>query len=139
MSAYVDTSIIVTALTSEPRAVQMLAWLADTRNLFVSWWTGPEFASALARKRRERNLDGDIVLRATRAFDRLIADGFTTLPVTRSDFAKARSLVDDPAAALRASDALHLAVAAAHGLELATLDKRMASGGAAVGVATLLL
>jgi predicted nucleic acid-binding protein len=40
---------------------------------------------------------------------------------------------------LRAGDALHLAIAGEQGVSLSTLDRRLAEGGLALGVNTLLL
>lgn len=136
---YLDTSVIVTALTGEARQADVLAWLAVPRDttLLVSWWTHTEFASAIGRKLREGSFNAAAQAFAVESYRGLIARSFQVLPVVAADFDRAARFVAYPRAALRSSDALHLAVA--HKATMVTLDKRMATGGEIVGVATLLL
>jgi predicted nucleic acid-binding protein len=72
-------------------------------------------------------------------FTRLIAESFTVLPVTTSYFRTAARFADQYALALRAGDALHLAIAGDKGATLFTLDRRLAEGGLALGVNTLMV
>ena len=141
MNSYTDTAVLVTALTDETHRPKVQQWLAAQLpgTLYLSWWTLAEFASATARKVREGKVSTEEMLAVRLVFDTGLKPVFKLLSVTRDDFDRAASFAGRPEVNLRASDALHLAVANAHGLQLVTLDKRMASGGAALGVATLLL
>lgn len=139
MTGYIDTSVLVAALTGETRATDMQLWLAGQPRLFTSWWLPAEFASALSRKVREGILGDSDAASLRRVLRDVLSSSFTVLPVTSREFVTAEGYVAVARAGLRASDALHLATAATHDLHVVTLDKRMASGGAAVGVATLLL
>jgi predicted nucleic acid-binding protein len=72
-------------------------------------------------------------------FNTLVAESFTTAPVTSSHFRIAGRFVDQHGLGLRAGDALRLAVASEIGATLVTLDQRLAEGGLALGAATRLL
>lgn len=49
---YLDTSVIVAALTSEPHSERVIAWMAERPegSLYVSEWCDTEVSSALALK-----------------------------------------------------------------------------------------
>lgn len=51
---YLDTSVLVAALTREPRTADMQAWLGaqEAGTLCISDWTVTEFSSALSMKVR---------------------------------------------------------------------------------------
>ncbi len=61
------------------------------------------------------------------------------LPVSRSDFRTAARFADRHEFALRAGDALHLAICIEHGATLYTLDRRLAEAAGALGVGASLL
>jgi uncharacterized protein len=132
---YVDTSIIVSALTNEADTALSQVWLAkqETSELTISDWTTTEFASALSIKLRTGALGADARAAALSAFTRL-AESFGTLPVGREDFRAAARFADQSELNLRAGDALHLAICANHGASLCTLDRRLAEAAPRVGV-----
>lgn len=138
---YVDTSVLVSALTSETatdRAQQFLASAAP-EDLVISTWVMTEFSSALSIKLRTDQIglvQRNLVLAG---FRRLVADSFEVLSVDAANFATAARFADQHVLGLRAGDALHLAVAADHGATLVSLDKRLVEAGAALGAATTLL
>jgi predicted nucleic acid-binding protein len=70
-------------------------------------------------------------------FARLKAESLTVVPITREHFLAAALLVDQYDIGLRAGDALHVAIAAALGATICTLDKRLSD--AAVAVNALLV
>jgi predicted nucleic acid-binding protein len=80
---YVDTSVIVSALTNEADTALSQIWLAgqERSELTISDWTTREFASALSTKMRTGALGADHRAAALSAFTRLCAESFRTLPV----------------------------------------------------------
>lgn len=138
---YVDTSVLVSALTLEIRTAQMQQWLAGQQadQLTVSDWTITEFSSALSIKMRMGQLNLDQRSRALAAFNQMISESFIVLGISASHFRAAARLTDQFSLNLRAGDALHLTVALAHGATVCTLDQRLAAAGPEIGAATLLL
>lgn len=73
---------------------------------------------------------------ALAAFNQLVVESFTILSVTGEHFRPAAKFADQHFLGLRAGDALHLAVASAHGATVYTLDRRLAEAGPALGAPT---
>jgi len=131
---YLDTSLLVSALTKEPSTEASLDWIAAHRHhgFTTSRWAVTEFSSALAMKVRSRALEDRHRKVVLRAFGVLMTS-FDLVAIQTADFDAAARLMDSGNVAVRSGDALHLATAIRLGLPLRTLDRRFVSGALATG------
>jgi predicted nucleic acid-binding protein len=141
LTQYLDTLLLVAALTNEAETARMQAWLAaqPEGDLAVSEWVATEFSAALSIKVRTGQIEAAHRAEALGMFARLRTDSFVALPISSVEFRTAAHYADQYALGLRAGDALHLAICAGHGATLCTLDRRLSEAGPALGVKTELL
>lgn len=137
---YLDTSPLVSAVSSEEATARVHDWLAQQAdNLAISDWTVLEFASAAAAKQRNGEITATDRSHALTWFEQF-RDGTAELWAVRTTaFRRATELINVVGVKVRAADALHLAIAEEHGATLCTLDKEQAEAGEAAGISTRLL
>ena len=138
---YLDTSLLVAALTNETETERMQRWLGEQAedDLAISDSVVTEFSSALSIKLRAGHIEPAHRADALAMFARLTTDNFLVVPVARLQFRTAARFADQHGLRLRAGDALHLAVCADHGATLCTLDRRLGDAGSVLGVKTMVL
>jgi uncharacterized protein len=138
---YLDTSVLVAALTPEARTIELQQWLGqqETDEFAVSDWVVAEFSSALAAKLRAGRLDASERAAALAGFAQLCAGSFTILPLSRAHFQMAARFADQHTLGLRAPDALHVALCLDQGAILCTLDRPLSDACTSLGVSAMLL
>ena len=130
-----------TPLTGESRrrrrALLDHAWLRGhgAAALLISDWVATEVSSALSLKLRAGALDLPQRAAALAAFHRMASETLVVLPMFSPHFQAAARYADRHDLALRSGDALHLAICAANGATLVTLDRRFAEAALQLGVA----
>ncbi len=138
MTVYLDTSVLVAALTDEADTKRVQAWLGrqDPNALVISDWVVTEFSAALSVKVRNRELADIHRIAVLSKFATLAARSFRALPVTSPQFRTAARFADQYSLGLRAADSLHLAVCADYEATLCTLDRRLSRAAPVLGVKT---
>ncbi|MBV9553454.1 MAG: type II toxin-antitoxin system VapC family toxin [Alphaproteobacteria bacterium] len=141
MRAYLDTALLVSALTAEADGQRVGDWVQAraSDDLLVSDWVIAEFSAALSRKLRVGQIDAIGRAAALAAFSQFCTNNAVVLSVERPQFRTAAAFADRHVAGIRAGDALHLAIAFDNRATLCTLDRRLAEAGPALGVMTLLV
>ena len=141
MIRYLDTSVLISALTHEAASDRTRAWFdrQEPGNLIVSDLVTTEVLAALSIKLRPGAIDETERAEALAVYRHLIDRSLRVLPVERAQFAAAARLADQYVLGLRSADALHLAIASDHGATLSTLDQRLATAAGALGLAAELV
>ncbi len=136
---YLDTSVLVSAMTSETASPRIQHWLKNQEagSLQISYWTTTEFSSALSLKIRTSQINLAQRAEALSAFADLKRRSLDIVRVARRHFDLAARLADDASLGLRASDALHLAISMDLNSTLCTLDQKLANAASAAGVKSL--
>jgi uncharacterized protein len=135
---YLDTSLLVAALTNEAKTRVIQDWLGDQEPDALAISVA-EFSAALSIKLRSHQIEADSRAEALAAFTRVCIEHLVVLPVSGVHFRSAARFADRHDLGLRAGDALHLAICADHGATLNTLDRHLSDAGPALGIKTELI
>lgn len=139
MSVYLDASAILPRLVEEAASDSVRRYLRElAEERLVSDLAAAEVSSVLSRLIRTRTLSqADATMRLA-DFDAWRAAVCTSIDLQPADGRLADSYVRHFELALRAPDALHLAIARRLGATLVTLDRRLARAAGELGVAVAL-
>jgi predicted nucleic acid-binding protein len=135
LSVYVDPSILVSFFANDdlaPRADRFFQ--GSPGPLLVSDLAGAEFASAISRLVRMRELGAPTARRVLVDFDAWVARVATLVPATGPDIVGATSYLRRLDLNLRTADAIHIAIAQRVGSTLATFDDGMARSAETLGL-----
>ena len=132
---YVDSSAVAKLYVPEAESDALDAFLRGRVGLAISELAVTEVLSAVARRKRERELSAS---HANRIRDALLTDvgsgSFARLDLTPAIHREAERLLLSTDAALRTLDALHLALAFSGRVNhVLTFDRRMAQAAAVLG------
>ena len=132
---YVDTSVLGAIFFREPGAAELVARLERQRSgrLMISAWTLTEMASIGGIKQRIGAVDAEARQQALANFQRFASTQLGMTEIEPTDFRTAAVLIESPTA-LRAGDALHLAVARRLNARVASLDQRLCRATMALGL-----
>lgn len=123
MKVFLDTSALAKRYIQEPGSEELEElFLSSASDVFVSTLSLPEFAAALGRKIRDREIDKRAATKAMKEFEQDWNNLFIKVPVTESVALAASSLaIKYP---LKGADAVHLAAAIAAGVSLFVASDR---------------
>lgn len=141
MALYLDTSLLVTLLTREPRSDDVEAWMRrqTPADFALSAWVSAEFSSAISIKSRTGAIS-EAARSVTLANFRQLRSSISRIyPVADAHLELTARFCDFAESGLRAGDALHLAIAQEHGATVCTRDRGMAAAGLTLGIDTILL
>ncbi len=136
MTVYLDASVLVSLLVKDANTAAARQLSQGAPLTVVSSWTLTECSSAFAKLVRIGQSTSQEQSDLDEALDRWTSRGAKVIQVIDDDFRASRELVRNSRSGLRASDALHLAIAARETLELATFDVVLRRAAIEFGVET---
>lgn len=135
MKLYLDSSVLVAAFAPEKFSQRAMDLLGNASEVVVSELTITEARVSLVRKRKRRAMTAEEVAEALAEIAEAIQDGTLGVePLPVEIFRAAEALADRVAVPVRAMDALHVAMAAQLGAEMATFDADQATAAKAEGI-----
>jgi predicted nucleic acid-binding protein len=137
---YVDTCVLLAALTPEAHSLTAAAFLAQARApLAISSWSVTELHSALGLKVRTKALALSQAEAVLQGFESSLAPGLLLLELEPQDFRNANACLRGWSTTLHAGDALHLAIASGRGASLCSLDAPFVAAAKQLGLDAQLL
>jgi len=138
VTVYLDASVLVALFANDSLTARADAYLrAHPSELVVSDFAAAEFASAFARRVREKLLTVNEARTAFSTFDVWTSREAAREQITSADIASAAAFIRRLDMPLRTPDAIHIAAAQRIDAELLTFDKQMVAGARALGVAVI--
>jgi len=135
VSLYLDASVLIPKLIEEPDTAAVEAYMAGTpEERLVSDFAAAEVASGLSRHVRTRRLSVGEASAALADFEIWRAANSSSVEVHAADVRLAYAYVRRFDLALRAPDALHLAIARRTEARLVSFDRRLLRSATALGI-----
>ena len=138
MSVYVDASVLVALFTNDALAHRADAFLrTQSPVVIVSDFASAEFASAISRHVRMRDIRSEDAHRVFASFDAWASRQAGRTLTTAADVGSAAAFLRRLDLPLRTPDALNIAIAQRVGADILTFDKRMAQSARVLGSTAL--
>ena len=125
MSIYLDASVLASMLVADLNTPAALRFASGAPDCFTSVWAAAEFSSALFLRVGNNSMEPGERSQAEAGVDRWFATRPEPAVPILEDHVMARAMLRSCASALRAPDALHLAVCKRLNADLATFDRAM--------------
>ena len=141
-SFYLDTCLLVSLAFGDGGFPALELWLeqAQSPSLWISQLVILELSDVLARSQRRGDRSADQVVGMHLMLSEFARERLGLLEPRSPDFERACEWVKDSRSpALRGADALHLAIAQSHNLELITADQALVQAAQARGIPCLML
>ena len=141
-SFYLDTCLLVSLAFGDGGFPALEIWLeqAQSSSLWISQLVILELSDVLARSQRRGDRSADQVAGMHLMLSEFAKERLGLLEPRSPDFERACEWVKDSRSpALRGADALHLAIAQSHNLELITADQALVQAAQARGISCLML
>jgi predicted nucleic acid-binding protein len=136
LSTYHDTSVLIPTLIAEPSTEAVFDWIGATnRELLVSDFAAAEVAAALSRLVRMGRLASADAFARLADFDAWRAAMSSPVDIRSADTRLAYIFARRFELALRAPDALHLAISRRLDATLVTLDHRLVAAARGLDIA----
>ncbi len=139
VSVYFDASVLVSLFANDALTARAEAYLRVNPSApVISDFAATEFLSAIARRVRMRILSANEAQAVFSTFDQWAATKATRERTTSADIESAVGILRRLDLALRAPDAINIAIAQRIGAELLTFDEQMAAEARTLGTTVLL-
>ncbi len=141
-SFYLDTCLLVSLAFGDRGFPALEIWLeqAQSSSLWISQLVVLELSDVLARSQRRGDRSADQIAGMHLMLSEFAKERLGLLEPRSPDFERACEWVKDSRSpALRGADALHLAIAQSHNLELITADQALVQAAQARGIPCLML
>lgn len=134
VTAYLDANVLVALVSVDALTARAEQFLRRWRPaLVVSDLAAAEFASAISRRVRAREMTADSAWHALSTFDAWTARAASRVDLAPCDIATASAYLRRLDLPLRTPDAIHIAMAQRLDCELLTFDAQMSASARALG------
>lgn len=137
MSVYLDASILVSLISTDANTKAADAALRGLPEIFTSDFGGAEFASAISKRVRLRELRLSEAKAMLIEHDQWIEAYANAVVVGPSDVARCSAYLRRLDLPLRTPDALHIAIASRLGAQILSFDKQLRASARKLGVAVV--